>query len=192
MLSSLALVACVLLLAHAFFRPFVSDGQRHPLLLCLLASPPLSLLSLTAPFLYLFGICPCTGSACSTDSPPSSPPLPSAALPTSTIVTVPASAVPDCDTRAPVCVISLPTTRSGAALAESSMQSQASATVVSGGLHSNLDAFPPSASPRSPVVQGHIVPIPSAGLCQRQTQSLEFVPEMKIDNRRELFFPCEA
>ena len=67
------------------------------------------------------------------------------------------------------------------------MQSQASATVVWGGVHPNVDAFPPSASavkpsasPRLPVVQGQTVPAPSAGLCERQTQGLEFVAESRI------------
>ena len=79
------------------------------------------------------------------------------------------------------------------------MQSQASATVVLGSLRPNMDAFlssasavRPSASPRLPVVQGHTVPAPSAGLCQRQTQSLEFVAEMGIDNCGEIVFPREA
>ena len=55
----------------------------------------------------------------------------------------PCHLLPDCDSHAPVCVISLPSMGSGAALADSSMQSQASATVVPGGLHPNMDAFPP-------------------------------------------------
>ena len=74
-----------------------------------------------------------------------------------------------------------------------------SATVVSGGLRPNVDAVPlsasavrPSASPGSPVVQGHTVPAPSAGLCRRQTQSLEFVVEMGIDNCGEILFLREA
>ena len=94
-----------------------------------------------------------------------SPPPP--AGPTSTIVTVPASAVSDCDTPAAVCINLLPSTRPGA---ECSMRlTRASATVVSGGLQPNVDAVPlsasavrPSASLRSPVVQGHTVPTPSA------------------------------
>ena len=84
--------------------------------------------------------------------------FPPAAGPTSTIVTVPASAAPDSYTCTAVCVNSLLHARSGLPLAVSSMQShQASATVVLGSVHPTVDAFPssasavrPSASPRLP------------------------------------------
>ena len=97
--------------------------------------------------------------------------FPPSALPTSTIVTVSSSAVPDTDICAPVCATSLLSTRSGSDFVVSSMQSQASATVVKGDVHPNAGAFPPSAralrpsaSPRLPVGQGHTIPVTSAGL----------------------------
>ena len=89
------------------------------------------------------------------------PTTPTVAGPTSTVVKVPASVVPDSYTCTAVCVNSLLHARSGPYLAVSSMQShQASATGVLGGVHPSMDAFPPL---------GHTGPAPSAGLVPEAT-----------------------
>ena len=208
LLTLLALVACVLLLAHAFFqgwcipaqvrrqrlfevRCFVSDGQRHPLLLCLLASPPLSLLSLTRPFLYLFGLCPCTGSACSMDVPPH--PSPGQPVPSSrslpwqylTVTPVLRSVLIYCPAHG--------LARNAVCGPPGRLQLWCRAAYIPTWMRS-----PRLRAPWGPPLhlarlwfRGTLSPLVQRG-CVRDKQSLKFVAAMEIDNRGETFFPCEA